>query len=62
MNTARCLSLVSNALRYGKTRRIADIVDQLRQHGEEIDEETFAPISVLPFKHVLPHGSYFNDD
>jgi len=62
MNKASCLSLVSNAILYWNTLKIADIVDQLRQQGEVIEEETLAHISLLPFKHVLPNGTYFNED
>jgi TnpA family transposase len=62
MNKASCLSLVSNAILYWNTLKITDIVDQLRQQGEVIEEETLAHISLLPFKHVLPHGTYFNED
>jgi TnpA family transposase len=62
MNKASCLSLVSNAILYWNTLKIADIVDQLRQQGETVEEETLAHISLLPFKHVLPNGTYFNED
>ncbi len=62
MNKASCLSLVSNAILYWNTLKITDIVDQLRQQGEVIEEETLAHISLLPFKHVLPNGTYFNED
>lgn len=44
------------------TLKITDIVDQLRQQGEGIGDETLAHVSLLPFKHVLPNGTYFNDD
>ncbi len=62
MNKASCLSLVSNAILYWNTLKITDIVDQLRQQGEGIEDETLAHVSLLPFKHVLPNGTYFNDD
>jgi TnpA family transposase len=62
MNKASCLSLVSNAILYWNTLKIADIVDQLRQQGETVEEEMLAHISLLPFKHVLPNGTYFNED
>lgn len=62
MNKASCLSLVSNAILYWNTIKINDIVENLRQQGEVIDDETLSHISLLPFKHVLPHGTYFIED
>jgi len=62
MNKASCLSLVSNAILYWNTKKISDIVDKLREQGEIIDDETLKHISLLPFKHVLPNGTYFIDD
>lgn len=62
MNKASCLSLVSNAILYWNTLKITDIVDQLRQQGEAIEDETLAHVSLLPFKHVLPNGTYFFKD
>ncbi|EJD0392242.1 Tn3 family transposase, partial [Klebsiella pneumoniae] len=53
------LSFVSNAILYWNTIKINDIVDQLREQGEEIDDETLSHISLLPYKHVLPNGTYF---
>jgi len=34
----------------------------LRQQGEDIDDETLSHISLLPYKHVLPNGTYFIED
>ena len=62
MNKASSLSLVSNAILYWNTRKITDIVDNLRQHGAEIANDTLAHISLLPFKHVVPNGTYFIDE
>jgi TnpA family transposase len=62
MNKASCLSLVSNAILYWNTRKIADIVDDLKQRGTEIENTTLAHISLLPFKHVVPNGTYFIED
>lgn len=62
MNKASCLSLVSNAILYWNTIKINDIVESLRQQGEEINNEALSHISLLPYKHVLPHGSHFIDD
>ena len=59
---ASWLSLVSNAILYWNTLKIPDIVDQLRQQEEGVEDETLAHITLLPFKHVLPNGAYFNDD
>jgi len=62
MNKASCLSLVSNAILYWNTIKINDIIENLRNQGENIDDETLSHISLLPFKHVLPNGTYFIDD
>ena len=62
MNKASCLSLVSNAILYWNTIKINDIVESLRQQGEDIDDETLSHISLLPYRHVLPNGTYFIDD
>jgi len=62
MNKASCLSLVSNAILYWNTLKITDLVDTLRHHGAEIDNDALAHISLLPFKHVVPNGTYFIED
>ena len=62
MNKASCLSLASNAILYWNTLKIAEIVDNLRAQGEDIGKETLAPISLLPFRHVVPNGTYFIED
>ena len=62
MNKASSLSFVSNAILYWNTIKINDIVEQLRQQGEDIDDETLSHISLLPYKHVLPNGTYFIED
>jgi TnpA family transposase len=62
MNKASCLSLVSNAILYWNTIKIADIVQSLRQQGEAIEDETLSHISLLPFRHVVPNGTYFIED
>ncbi len=62
MNKASSLSLVSNAILYWNTLKIDKIVTSLRQQGEEIDDDTLSHISLLPYKHVLPNGTYFIDD
>ena len=62
MNKATVLSLVSNAILYWNTSRISNIVHNLRKQGESIDDDTLAHISLLPFKHVLPNGTYFVDE
>ena len=60
MNKASCLSLVSNAILYWNTLKITAIVDQLRAQGDEVEQATLAHISLLPFKHVVPHGTLFH--
>ncbi|KAA3654992.1 MAG: Tn3 family transposase, partial [Chloroflexi bacterium] len=62
MNKASSLSLVSNAILYWNTIKIEKIVASLRQQGEKIDDDTLSHISLLPYKHVLPNGTYFIDD
>ena len=62
MNKASSLSLVSNAILYWNTIKINDIVETLRQQGEEIDDEVLSHVSLLPYRHVLPNGTYFNDN
>ena len=62
MNKASSLSLVSNAILYWNTIKINDTVESLRQQGEDIQDGTLSHISLLPFKHVLPNGTYFIDD
>lgn len=62
MNKASCLSLVSNAVLYWNTQRINRIVQQLREQGETIEDETLSHISLLPYKHLIPNGTYFIED
>jgi TnpA family transposase len=62
MNKASCLSLASNAILYWNTIKINDIVNDLRLRGEEIDPNILSHISLLPFKHVIPNGTYFIED
>jgi hypothetical protein len=61
-NKASCLSLVSHAILYWNTLKITEIVDNLRAQGEDIDKETLAHISLLPFRHVVPNGMYCIED
>ncbi len=62
MNKASCLSLVSNAVLYYNTLHINNLVKDLRSRGEIIEDETLSHISLLPYKHVIPNGSYFIED
>lgn len=62
MNKASCLSLVSNAILYWNTLKINDIIENLRDQGEEVSNETLSHISLLPYKHVVPNGAYFVDN
>lgn len=59
MNKASSLSLVSNAMLYWNTSRISQIIEELREQGEVIEDSTLKHISLLPYKHVLPNGTYF---
>jgi hypothetical protein len=47
---------------YWNTLKITAIVDQLRAQGEEVDPATLAHISLWPFKHVVPNGTYFIEE
>jgi TnpA family transposase len=62
MNKASCLSLVSNAILLWNTIKINEILEKLKAQGEIIEDETLSHISLLPFKHVLPNGTYFIDE
>lgn len=62
MNKVSCLSLVSNTILYWNTVKINKILEGLKHRGEVIDEEALSHISLLPFKHVLPNGTYFIED
>ena len=59
MNKASALSLVSNAILYWNTSRISNIIDELRKQGEIVSDDVLSHISLLPYKHVLPNGTYF---
>ena len=59
MNKASCLSLVSNAILMWNTIKIDKIVQDLENQGETISKDTLSHISLLPYKHVLPNGTYF---
>lgn len=59
MNKASCLSLVSNCILYWNTKKIGEIIDGLKKQGEKVNEEVLARISLLPYRHVLPQGTYF---
>lgn len=61
MNKASCLSLVSNAILYWNTVKMGETVDRLRAAGEAIADEELSHVSLLPFKHVMPNGTYFID-
>lgn len=62
MNKASCLSLVSNAVLYWNTLKIDDIVNSLKSQGEVINKVDLSHISLLPFRHVIPNGTYFIED
>lgn len=62
MNKASCLSLVSNAILFWNTIKIDGILEKLKSQGEKIENETLSHVSLLPFKHVLPNGTYFIDE
>jgi hypothetical protein len=61
MNKASCLSLVSNAVLFWNTTKMGEIIDQLKNNGEFIDDKCLSHISLLPYKHVIPMGTYFVD-
>ena len=62
MSKATCLSLVSNAVLYWNIVKINNIVENLQRQGEMIEDDALSHISLLPFKHVIPNGTYFVED
>ncbi|OJW73008.1 MAG: hypothetical protein BGO68_05175 [Candidatus Amoebophilus sp. 36-38] len=62
MNKASCLRLVSNAVLLWNTLKMSEIITQLKASGTLIDERCLSHISLLPYKHVIPMGTYFVDD
>jgi hypothetical protein len=61
MNKASCLSLVSNAVLLWNTIKMIEIINKLKDNGTFIDEKSLSHISLLPYKHVIPMGTYFVD-
>lgn len=61
MNKASCLSLVSNAVLLWNTIKMSEIINKLKDNGTFIDEKSLSHISLLPYKHVIPMGTYFVD-
>lgn len=59
---ASCLSLASNEILYWNAIKINEIVENLLSQEEYIDQETLSHISLLPFRHVVPNGTYFTED
>jgi hypothetical protein len=55
-------TLSTSCGRNWNTLQITDIVDKLRAQGEAVDPATLSHISLLPFKHVVPNGTYFIED
>jgi TnpA family transposase len=55
---AMCHTLLENAILYSNTRRIAEIVQELRQEGQEAKDEHLAEVSPLLFKHINFRGTY----
>lgn len=47
---------------YWNSIKIDGIVGTLREQGENIDDEILSHISLLPYKHVLPNGTYFIEE
>lgn len=62
MNKSSCLSLVSNAVLYWNTVKITEIINQLKNNGEEISDRTLTHISLLPHRHLITMGTYFTDN
>ncbi len=46
---------------YWNTVKISETIDRLRAEGASIDDSELSHISLLPFKHVMPNGTYFVD-
>ena len=38
------------------------VVDRLRVDGAEISDDELRGVSLLPFRHVMPNGTYFIED
>ncbi len=53
--------LISDArsILYWNTVKMGATVDCLRAAGETINDEDLSHVSLLPFKHVMPNGTYF---
>jgi len=62
MNKASCLSLLSNAVLLWNTLKMSEIISKLQASDMLIDERCLSHISLLPYKHVIPMGTYFIDD
>ena len=58
MNKASCLSLLSNAVLVWNSKRVGEIVAQLRADGNEVRDGDLARVSPLMFAHVIPNGTY----
>jgi hypothetical protein len=61
MNKASSLILISNAILSWNASRMQNNVCSLRNQGDKVEDKTLSHISLLPYKHVLPNGTYFND-
>ena len=44
------------------TVKIGETVERLWAEGESIDDEKLSHVSLLPFRHVMPNGTYFIED
>jgi hypothetical protein len=58
-SVAFCSKTTSTPILYWNSVKIEKIINQLKKQGEEINDEVLAHISLLPYKHVLPQGTYF---
>lgn len=58
MNTASCLSLISNAVLLWNTIKIREAVKSLKTQGKEVDYAYLKRISPLLRKHFISHGTY----
>jgi len=58
VNKRTCLSFLSNAVLVWNTVKLFEIVSQLRTRGETVRDIYMARNSPLPFRHVIPNGTY----
>ena len=59
-NKVSALSLLSNAALYWNTVEISKVLTRLQNERHCFEKDMLARISLLPYHHILPNGTYFN--